>query len=301
VQESPTKPRLTPLLSNEALSRLERLRINAGQRFTSKSTGEHLSGKGGRSVEFSDYRDYAPGDDVRFVDWNIFARLNRPYLKLYHQEEELHVVILLDASSSMGFEGKLDRARQLAAAFGLMGLFGRERVSVYSFNDSGAAPNRLAPCVGRANMLKIFGFIERIEAGGDAPVEEGMESFLKHHAGRGVAVLLSDFLTFGDLTRAFNLIFGAGLEIFAVQILAPSEIDPDVTGDTRLVDCETEGNLDVSSAGDLLDLYQEYRISYERRLAVLCQQRSGHFLSISSQAPLEWVLFDLFPRRGWVR
>jgi uncharacterized protein (DUF58 family) len=292
---------LTPLLRNDVLSRLEHLRINASRRFTDKRRGEHLSGKGGRSIEFSDYRDYAPGDDVRFVDWNVFARLNRPYMKLYHQEEEMHVAILVDASSSMSFEGKLDRAKQLAAAFGLVGLLGRERVSVYSFNSSERAPRRLPPCLGRASMMRLFEFIEKIEAGGDAPVEAGIESFLRYHAGRGAAVVLSDFLTFGDVGRGLNLLFTAGLEIFGVQILGPSEINPDVTGDMRLVDCETQGTLDVTSANELIELYREYCASYERRLAGLCRHRCGRFLSTSSTVAIEWVLFDLFRRQGWLQ
>ena len=212
------KTRVTPLLPNDVLDRLERLRMNTIRRFTNKSRGEHLSGRGGSSVEFSDYRDYAPGDDMRFVDWNIFARLHRPYLKLYRQEEEMHVVILVDASSSMLFEGKLWRAKELAAAFSVMGLFGVEKVSVWAFNSLEEAPSYLAPCVGRANMKKVFSFIEGIEGEGDAPLELGIEAFLKHHVGRGVAVLLSDFLTFGDLRRAFNLLFSGGLEIFGIQI-----------------------------------------------------------------------------------
>ena len=295
------RPQLTPLLSNQVLDRLEQLRINASRRFTSKRRGEHLSGKGGSSIEFSDYRDYTPGDDVRFVDWNIFARLHRAYLKLYHQEEEVHVVILVDASSSMGFEGKLDRAKQLGAAFGMMGLLGRERVSVYSFNSSQAAPDRLPPCVGRASIAKVFRFIEGIQGGGDAPVEEGIEAFLKYHSGRGIGVILSDFLTFGDLRKALNIVFSAGLETFGVQILGPTEMDPEVTGDIRLLDSENQSALDVSAANELVALYQEYRTSYQTRLAMLCQQRCGRFLSIASDAPIEWVLLDLFRRKGWVQ
>ncbi len=137
------RPQLTSLFGNDVLDRLERLRIKPLRRLTSRSHGEHLSGKGGSSTEFSDYRDYVPGDDVRFVDWNIFARLNRPYLKLFQMEEEMHVLLLIDASASMGFEGKLLRAKQLAAAFGLMGLMGGERVSVV----------RLQRAAGRAGAL----------------------------------------------------------------------------------------------------------------------------------------------------
>ena len=112
--------------------------------------------------------------------------------------------------------------------------------------------------------------------------------------------LLSDFLTDGDLARPLNRLFSAGLEIFAVQILGPTEIDPEVTGDLRFIDCETENMLDITSSGDLLSLYQEYRQAYQRNLETLCRQRTGRTLSISAADPIDWVLFDLFRRNGWV-
>ncbi len=295
-----SKPRLTSLLDNDMLSRIERLRIRSARRFTNRRRGEHLSGRSGSSIEFSDYRNYVEGDDIRRVDWNIFARLNRPFLKLYYEEEEQHVAILVDASSSMLFEQKLDRAKQLAAAFGVMGLLGDERVSAYGLNRADTAPARLPPCSKRGNMMKLFAFLEGITGGGDAPVEKEIDMFLRFHSGRGVAVILSDFLTFGDLRTPLNRIASAGLEVFAIQILGPSEIHPDLTGDVRLVDCETEGTLDVSSADELIQLYQDYRAGYEQNLATLCRQRSGRFVSISSQDSIEWVLFDLLRRKGWV-
>ena len=182
-----------------------------------------------------------------------------------------------------------------------MGLTGGERVSAYAFNARQGAPARFAPTSGSANLANMFRFIERIESGGDAPVEQGIETCLKYHLGRGVAVVLSDFLTFGDVGRALNLLFSAGLETFGVQVLAPAEINPDLTGDVRLVDCETDQTLDVSSANDLLGLYQEYREHLERRLADLCRQRGGRFMAVSSESALDWVLFDQLRRKGWVQ
>ena len=295
------RSQVTSLLDNQVLSQVERMRINAIRRLTNRSRGEHLSGKGGSSIEFSDYRDYVEGDDIRFVDWNIFSRLHRPYMKLYHQEEEMHVVVVVDASSSMLFEQKLDKAKQIAAAFAVMGLFNAERVSVYVVNrvDKGA-PGQLPPCTGRVNMRKVFAFLEAIEGGGDAPLEEGLEAILRDHRGRGVIVLLSDFLTYGDLQRPFNRLFSGGLEIFAVQILGPTEIDPEVTGDLRFVDCETANTLDISAAGSLIGLYQEHLAAYKRKLETLCRQRNGRMLSVSAADATDWLLFDLFRRRGWV-
>jgi len=292
-------PQLTTLLSNRDLDRLARLRLKVSRRFTNRGRGEHLGVKGGTSTEFCDYRDYTAGDDVRFVDWNIFARIQRPYLKQFHQEEELHVAVLIDASRSMLFEEKFALAQRLAAALGVLGLRGGEKVSAYALGTAGPSP-RLRPTRGRSAQGKFFAFLENIEGGGDTPVEQGIEGFLRQHSGRGVAVVISDFLTDGDLRRSFNLLHNAGLEICAVQLLGPSELAPEITGDLRFVDSETAANLDISAAGDLLSLYHEYRLAHEAQLTALCQQRSGKFLSISSAEPFERVVFDIMRRRGWI-
>lgn len=297
-----TGAQVTSLFGNDVLQQLERLRINCSRRFTNRAHGEHLISKGGSSNEFADYRNYVEGDDVRFVDWNVFARLNRPYMKTYRHEEELHVLLLLDASASMGFEGKLALAQQLAAAFGVMGLLNGERVSCWRLNGSaGGQLERLLPCRGRLSMPSLLRFVEDVQAGGDLPVEEGIESCLRRHRGRGVAVVLSDFLTFGDLPKAMNRLFSAGLEILALQILAPSERDPELAEDVRLVDCERGTTLDVTGAPGLLALYHEYRLALEERLAASCAGRGGRFVSLLSTDALRWILGDLLRRRGWVR
>ncbi len=295
------RSRYTTLLDNTVLGRLERLRLNPQRRLTNRSRGDHLAGKGGSSTDFADYRDYAPGDDLRYVDWNIFARLNRPYVKQFQHEEEMHVVVLIDASSSMNFEGKFDRARQLAAALGLMGLMNVERVSVYSFHHTGVRPVFMPPTTGRVSIRKLFSFLEDLECGGDYSVDQAVESMLRLHRGRGVAIVLSDFLTFEPMARAFNVLFSAGLEIFAAQILGPSEIEPETVGDLRLIDSETGHTLDITSAGDLLSIYHEHRLALEENLAKLCRQRNGRFLAVNAADPIESVLFDLMARKGWVR
>jgi len=295
------KNQFTSLLANDVLTRVERMRLNPTRRQTNRSRGEHLSGKGGTSTEFSDYRDYVPGDDVRFIDWNIFSRLNRPYMKLYQHEEEMHIVILIDASSSMQLENKFELARQLAAAFGVMGLMNVERVSAYSCAETGKAPDIMPPCAGRVSLRRLFEFLEGLEAGGSFEIDQAIEALLRHHRGRGIAVVISDFLTFGDLQRPMNMLYSAGLEIFGIQILAPSEIDPEIAGDVRFVDCETNRTLDISSAGDLLGIYHEHRQLLIDELSMLCRQRSGRFVSLSSDDAIAAVLFDELLRQGWVQ
>src|SRR5688572_22985607 len=168
---------ITSLLANQELDRLGRMRLNATRRFTNRARGEHLAAKGGTSTEFCDFRDYSPGDDVRFVDWNIFARINRPYLKQYHLEEEMHLVVVVDASTSMTFEDKLPLATKLGAAFGSLGLRGGEKVSAYAVG--GGATASLRPSGGRSSQGKLFAFLEGIKGGGDQPLEQGIESVLR--------------------------------------------------------------------------------------------------------------------------
>jgi uncharacterized protein (DUF58 family) len=289
---------LTSLLSNRDLDRLARLRLNATRRFTNRARGEHLAAKGGTSTEFCDYRDYSPGDDVRFVDWNIFARIERPYLKQFHQEEELHVAIVVDGSNSMLFEEKFALAQKLATAFGIVGLRGNEKVSVTVLG--GAQPQRLQPSSGRTSQRKLFAFLEGCVSGGETAFDHGIEHFLRRHSGRGVVVLLSDFLSANDYQRSFNLLHGAGLEIFALQILGPAELAPELTGDLRFVDSETQALLDITSAGDLLALYHEYREGHAARLAELCRQRQGRFVAVNAADSFEAIVFDTLRRKGWL-
>ena len=289
---------ISTLLSNRDLDRLSRLRLNASRRFTNRARGEHLASKGGASTEFCDFRDYSPGDDVRFVDWNIFARINRPYLKQFHQEEEMHIALLVDASTSMTFEEKLLLARRIAAAFGVIALRGSEKVSVYALGS--ASGRHLPPCSGRASVRKLLAFIEAIEGGGEQPIDAGIEEFLRLHSGRGVAAVCSDFLTPGDLKRAFSLLHNAGLEPWALQILGPAELAPTMTDDFRLVDSETGATLDISNVRDLLALYHEYRTACEEQLTTLCQQRSGRFLCVNAAEPFERVFFETLRKKGWI-
>lgn len=292
--------RVTTLLDNDLLARVERLRLNLPRRFTNRSRGEQLAGKGGGSIEFSDYRDYAAGDDLRYLDWNAFARLRRPYLKVYRREEELHLALLVDSSASMDFEGKFERARALAAAFAVMGLEGGQPVSAYAAAPDGTQAVR-PPLRSRAGRRGILRFLEDLGCGGTQPLERTLEAFLTRHRGRGVLAIFSDFLTADDLVSSFNRVFSAGLEILAVQVLGPSEIDPLLNGDLRLVDVETRERLDVTSAGDLLAIYQEHRREHAEHLETLCRRRGGRFVALDSQAPLATALLDTLRRRGWIQ
>jgi len=295
-----TTSQLTTLFDNATLNLIERMRLRPNRRLTNRARGEHLSGKGGSSTDFADFRDYVAGDDLRYVDWNIFARLRRPYIKQFQHEEEMHVVLLIDASTSMLFEDKLLRAKQLAAAFGIMGLHNVERVSAYAIHSQQGQPWMLPPGSGRTKIRKLLSFLEGVQGGGSIPVEKAIETMLRFHRGRGIAVIVSDFLTFGDISRPMNLLYSAGLEVWGLQVLAESEINPNVQGDLRFVDSETQDTLDITNASELLNVYQDQRIWLQEMLHSMCRSRQGRFMSVSSAQTLSSILFDHLCRQGWV-
>ena len=292
---------VTTLLPNTLLARCERLRLTPQKRRTNRAQGEHTTGKGGTSTEFSDYRNYVAGDDVRFVDWNIFSRLNEPYLKLYQHEEEMQVPVLLDASASMDFEGKFDLAKQIAAAFGVIALASREKASVYAAGEPGSPPKVMPPSTGKGSRGRLFNFLSDLSAGGSMPLEEIVDAALNRHRGKGVAVLISDFMTFGPIESALNRLHAGGLTPYCVQVLSHAEVDPDVSEDVRLIDTETRMELDVSAMKDLLGLYHAERLSLESRLATGCRQRGGRFASVVSDTPVERFVVEELVRKGWVR
>jgi uncharacterized protein (DUF58 family) len=295
-----TGTRLTRLLPNELVTLLERLRVQALRAATGRGRGDQLSGRGGASIDFADYRDYTPGDDLRFVDWNIFSRLERPYLKLFRREEERHLVVLIDISRSMAYADKLTRACELAAGFAVMALHANDRLSIWAVAGDGR-DQRLAATRGRASLRRAFAAIEGLEhASGTVPIERAIEAMLARHRGHGVCVVLSDLLTDGDLKRSVGRLAAQGLEPALIQILAPAEIDPDIVGDVRLVDCESAGTLDVSGVGDLLDLYQRYKTLYQDQLAEWSTTRGGRFLPVSSADSAAAILAGRLRRAGWI-
>ncbi len=292
--------RITELLANKTLGRLKQLRLQPRGKFTNRQTGEHLAGAKGRSNEFADYRDYAEGDDIRAVDWNIFARLHRPFVKLFYEEQEKHVVVIVDNSRSMDFENKFLRARQLGLALGFTGLLGGERVSMLATNPSEEFVSYQPPTRGRGNFPKLIAFMENLRCGGDTPPEEGIANLLKRHTGQGLAIVLSDYLSSGDMKRGFNRLFNAGLEPCAVHILGPAELDPEINGDVSLVDSELGNRIDISASSTLLQIYHDYLSGLQHQIETLCRQRSGRYVLADAGREPERILFETLRREGWL-
>ena len=286
---------MSSLISPELLRHLEQFQLLAARRAKSSAKGERRSKARGQSVEFADYRNYSVGDDFRYLDWNLYGRLEKLFLKLYEEERELPVRIFLDASESMTFgtPRKFDFARQVAAAAGYVALCGFDRVTVVAFPDNpdeAVARGAMRQVRGRKSSLQFFQNLNQITAGGAAHLNNSLRRGALEARQAGVAMVLSDFLDPAGYETGLKALVGRGFQVNAVQILAPEELNPSTFGDLRLVDAESGAMQEVTFGKYRLNSYQQTVRNYCQRLREFCQGRGVNFFSVSSALPLEELL-----------
>ena len=179
------------LLTPELLARLEKMELVSRKIFRGRMKGERRSRRKGQSVEFADFRNYVAGDDLRFIDWNTYARLDRLFLKMFLEEEDLHFYALIDASPSMSFGNptKLQYAKQLAAALGFIGLVRGDRVKIETLGRPSSAVFR-----GRRSLWRMLGHVEEFQPDETASLAEGVKSFCVRNSGKGIVVLMTDLM-----------------------------------------------------------------------------------------------------------
>ncbi|MDX1953374.1 MAG: DUF58 domain-containing protein [Verrucomicrobiota bacterium] len=283
------------LLTPELLRRLEQFQLLAQRRAKSSARGERRSRARGQSVEFADHRNYAPGDDFRYLDWNLFGRLDKLFLKLYEEERELPVTIFLDASESMSFgePRKFNFARQIAAAIGYVALCGFDRVSIIAFPEVGseaALRGALRQVRGRKSSMEFFRNLSQMTAQGTANFNDALRRGALMARQTGVAIVLSDFLDPAGYEPGLSALVGRGFQVSAVQILAPEEVNPSTFGDLKLVDAETGGIQEVTFGKFRLSGYQQTVRNFCQRLREYCNARGINFFMTTSDASLEKLL-----------
>lgn len=286
---------MSSLLTPELLRRLEQFQLLATRRAKSSAKGERRSRARGQSVEFADHRTYVPGDDFRYLDWNLYGRLDKLFLKLYEEERELPVRIFLDVSESMTFgtPRKFDFARQVAAAVGYVSLCGFDRVTVHSFPElpeNAMHRGSLRTVRGKKSAFTFFQSLNALTARGHSNFNESLRRGAIEARQAGVAVVLSDFLDPAGYEPGLTALIGRGFHVNAVQILAPEELNPGTFGDLRLVDSETGGVQEVTFGKYRLKHYQEIVQNYCQRLREFCQGRGINFFSVGSDTSLEQLL-----------
>ena len=290
-----------PLLSPEFLRRLETLELVSKKIRVGRMKGDRLSKRKGRGSEFADFRPYCVGDDLRFLDWNIYGRLDKLFLRLFLEEEDLHVHLLIDTSESMAFgtPTKLRYAKQLAAALGFVGLVNLDRVAISTVG--GANPVASPQFRGRPSLWRMVRFLDTVPDGGAGDFSQALRKFSLRTSGRGVVVLMSDFLDKGGYEEGFRYLLARNLDVYAVQILDQEEIEPSCVGDLKLTDIEDGDEAEVTISAPLLKRYQETLSAFRGGLSGFCNRRGMSYLFTSNRVPFEKLVLNYLRGRGLLR
>ncbi|GIW88417.1 MAG: hypothetical protein KatS3mg108_2741 [Isosphaeraceae bacterium] len=290
-----------PLLDPEFLTKLEQLELVSRKIFVGRMKGERRSKRRGSSVEFADHRNYTVGDDLRHLDWNVYGRLDKLFLKLFLEEEDLHVSILLDTSLSMDFgePTKLRYGKQVAAALAFVGLVNHDRVridAVSSRLDEGLSGLR-----GRSQMWRVVSYLEGLTASGASDLAAAARAFAARHRGKGVVIVVSDFMDKRGYEPALRYLLARDLDLTVIQVLSQEELEPELTGDLRLVDAEDGEETEISVSPALLKRYRENLDRHVSGLREWCTRRGIGSILTSNQQPFDRLILDYLRQRGLIR
>lgn len=290
-----------PLLDPEFMARLERLEIVSRKIFHGKMRGERRSKRRGESVEFADYRNYVVGDDLRFLDWNIYARLERLFIKLFLEEEDLHVNVLFDISASMdwGEPNKSLYARRIAASLAYIGLANNDRVSLYAYGDG--LQYELAGLRGKRMVSRVVDFLTNVECGGPSNLTAAGRQFANRHAQAGILLVVSDFLDKSGFEAGLRSMLARKFDMYCIQVLSPDELEPKLTGELRLTDVEDDDVAEVSISRALVNRYKQNLQGYCESLRDYCTRRGITYAFTSTQVPFDQVILSYLRKRGLLK
>lgn len=292
------------LFDETTLRKLNQLTLVASRIRAGGMQGDRRSTRRGSSVEFADYRNYTPGDDLRRLDWNIYARLDRPFIKLFEEEEDLSVTLLLDGSRSMDWgekeEHKFNYALRLAAGLGAVALDAGDPLSV-AFLKDGRVAAEYGPSRGGAALARLFGFLESLQPGGQTDLNASLRQVAVKPRRAGLVILISDLLSEEGYESGLRELLGRGHQAALLHVLAPDELDPPLAGDLQLVDVETGQEQDVSLDGGLRSLYRERARAWVQSIQADCRKRGVRYLALTTSQPWDQALLLDMRRAGIVK
>ncbi len=286
--------RTTRLFDEDFLRKLEVLHVVSRKVFTGKYRAERRGKRIGSGIEFADHRDYAPGDDFRYIDWNVYGRMSKLLLRLFEEEEDLFIFLLVDASNSMqvGEPLKFDYARRVAAALAYVALANLDRVTVLPFAD--ALRPALSPRRGKGQIFRVFDFLSAVAPGGETNMEASFRAFAAQTKRRGLAVVVSDFFDPHGYERGLKLLAHNRFEVFAVQVCSPEDAHPNVRGDLRLRDAETGEERVATVSPEVLAAYERAFEDYGRKLDDFCASIQAGFVRTLTSVPFEDLVLRVF-------
>jgi uncharacterized protein (DUF58 family) len=292
----------TALFDREFLRTLESLAFISRRIYRGQARGAHASVRRGTSLDFADFRAYQPGDDFRTIDWGIYGRLDRLFVRLYAEEEDLTVHLLLDSSASMSYGAppKIDYARRLAAALGYVGIGSLDRVGVTTFgaglgsdkSASGGDKSDLAPRRGRAQLFHLLDFMSRLRPAGGTDIAKSLEDYARRSRSPGLAIVITDLLddSLDGYRRGLRALLFHDFEVVLVHVLDREEIDPGERGALRLTDMETRETVSLSVDRPLLAAYRAKVEGFFGEVEAFCLKNRIEYLRAATIVPFEDVV-----------
>lgn len=285
----------------EFLKRLEYLYIMSKKIVAGANWAERKTRIVGSGLEFADFRNYSAGDDLRNIDWKLFARTEKLFLKLYEEEEDLFIYFLVDTSRSMfiGNPTKFSYVRRVVAALSYIGLSNFDRVSIIPFSD--ALTGRLPPARGKGQIFKVFEFLNGVEAAKATNLKDAFKTFVAQNKRRGIVVVLSDFYDPSGFEEGLNMLRYHKFEPMVVHVFDQRELDPNILGDVQLVDCESGAVTDVTVTPALKKAYAKAFDAMSESLQEYCTKRQILYFRAPIQLPYDELIMGVFRAGGFLK
>jgi len=280
---------------DDFLKKLEYLHVVSRREFAGQNRADRRTPKRGRGIEFADHRPYTPGDDFRHIDWKAYRRLNRLLLRLFDEEQDLPIYLILDVSGSMAEPAKFDLARRLAAALCYIGLVHLDRLTILTFSNGLA--HESSPGRGKGRIFRVFDQLERMEAGGPTDLRESCKEFASRPRQIGLAVIISDFLDPGGVDVGLKILRTLGHDVFAVHITSQADRDPGAFGDVRFVDAETGELRELEVTPKLAAAYGKAWESHAAEIERFCGRYGIGYVRADAERPFEEIVLKAF-RQG---
>ena len=289
-EEQPPESAYRHFFAEGFMRRLERLQVISNRTHGAASQGGRRSKQRGTSVEFADYREYTRGDDLRQIDWNVYGRSERLFVKLREDEESLTVHLLMDCSRSMdyGRHNKLAYARRLAAALGYVALSTQDRVEAAGFSER--LTSHLPALTSKAQTGRLFNFLSDLRPAGSTDLTGALRGYATMHRRSGMVVLISDLLSPGGLEGIASLL-DRGFEVVLLHVLDPLELDPEPAGEVELLDRENGERLRLTMDTSTVEAYRRRLSTWLDETGAFCAKRMVRYITVSTATPLDDVLF----------
>jgi len=288
------------LFDDEFQRKLESLALVSRRVFAGRMRAERRSKKKGSGVEFADHRAYAPGDDFRFVDWNVYRRFGKLLVRLFEEEEDLSIYFIIDCSGSMAFgsPSKFDQARRLCAALAYVGLANLDRVTLVAAHEN--AGSVMPSTRGKNRIFKVFQYLNQLECSGVTDLGQSLKTFVAQHKRRGLVILLSDLYDPHGFERGINVLRYNKFEPFVLHILDESDGGPKLTGDVRLYDCETGEERDVTVTPKVLSQFRTAYQAYLTEVRKFCTERQVPYVPADVNIPFDDLVLRVLRRGGFL-